>query len=48
MGSEVVGNDVGDGVGGNGRAEEVWGFRESGGIDGMALNRAKNAVWSIL
>lgn len=48
VGSEVVGNDVGDGVGGNGRAEKVWGFWESGRIDGMALNRAKNAVWSIL
>lgn len=47
-GSRVAVNEVGDGVGGNRGGEEVWGFREIGGLARYGLNRAKNAVWSIL
>lgn len=47
-GSRVAVNEVGDGVGGNREGEGVWGFREIGGLARYGLNRAKNAVWSIL
>lgn len=47
-GSRAAVNEVGDGVGGNREGEEVWRFREIGGLARYALNRAKNAVWGIL